>query len=45
MEILYTNCAGWDVHKKTVKVCLLTRTSNGQPQKEVRTSFTSTEEL
>src|SRR2546428_688491 len=25
MEILYTNCAGLDVHKKTVKVCDLTR--------------------
>ena len=30
MEILYTNCAGLDVHKKTVKVCLLTQGSNGQ---------------
>jgi transposase len=45
MEILYANCAGLDVHKKTVKVCLLTRTSNGQPQKEFRTYFTTTEEL
>src|ERR1700704_2939239 len=45
MEILYANCAGLDVHKKTVKVCLLTRTSNGQLQKEFRTYFTTTEEL
>ncbi|GAC1632105.1 MAG: IS110 family transposase [Ktedonobacteraceae bacterium] len=45
MEILYTNCAGLDVHKKTVKVCLLTRTSDGQPHKEFRTYFTTTEEL
>ncbi len=45
MEILYTNCAGLDVHKKTVKVCVLIHTSNGQPHKEFRTYFTTTEEL
>jgi transposase len=45
MEILYTNCAGLDVHKQTVKVCLLTQGSNGQPHKEFRTYFTTTEEL
>jgi transposase len=45
MEILYTNCAGLDVHKKTVKVCLLIHSSNGQPHKEFRTYFTTTEEL
>jgi transposase len=45
MEILSTNCAGLDVHKKTVKVCLLTRTSDGQPRKEYRTYLTTTEEL
>ena len=45
MEILYTNCAGLDVHKKTVKVCLLIYSSTGQPHKEFRTDFTTTEEL
>ncbi len=45
MEILYTNCAGLDVHKKTVKVCLLTQVPNGQLHKEFRTYFTTTEEL
>jgi transposase len=44
MEILSTNCAGLDVHKKTVKVCVLTHT-NGQVQKEFRSYFTTTEEL
>ena len=42
MEILYTNCVGLDVQKKTVKVCVLTHISNGQPQKEFRTYFTTT---
>jgi transposase len=45
MEILYTNCAGLDVHKKTVKACLLTQGSNGQSHKEFRTYLTTTEEL
>jgi transposase len=45
MEILYTNCAGLDVHKKTVKVCVMTHASNGQLQKEFRTYFSTTEEL
>ena len=45
MEILYTNCAGVDVHKKTVKVCLLTPGSNGRPHKEFRTYSTTIEEL
>jgi transposase len=45
MEILYTNCAGLDVHKQTVKVCLLTQGSNGQSHKEFRTYVTTTEEL
>ena len=45
MEVLYTNCAGLDVHKKTVKVCVLTQASNGQLHKEFRTYFTTTEEL
>src|SRR6476660_3204405 len=45
MEILYTNCAGLDVHKKTVKVCVLRQTSTGQAHKEFRTYFTTTEEL
>lgn len=45
MEILYTTCAGLDVHKKTVKVCVMTLLPNGQRQKEFQTYFTTTEEL
>lgn len=45
MEILSTNCAGLDVHKKTVKVCVLTHTPHGQTNKEFRTYLTTTEEL
>ena len=45
MEILYPRCAGCDVHKKTVRVCLLIREANGQPRKEFRTYGTTTHEL
>ena len=45
MEILYTNCAGLDVHKKTVVACVLRQASSGSLQKELRTYFTTTEEL
>lgn len=45
MEILYTRCAGCDVHKKTIKVCLIIRDEQGQRQKEFRTYGTTTEEL
>jgi transposase len=45
MEILHARCAGCDVHKKTVKVCLLIRQENGQQKREFRTYGTTTEEL
>jgi hypothetical protein len=45
MEILYTHCAGLDVPKKTVTVCLWTQGSTGQPHKECRTYLTTTEEV
>ncbi len=45
MEILYTNCAGLDVHKKTVVACVLRQASSGSLQKELRTYFTTTEEV
>ena len=45
MKVIYERCAGLDVHKKTVKVCLLKHTSTGQSHKEFRTYLTTTEEL
>jgi transposase len=45
MEILYPRCAGCDVHKKTIKVCLIIQDANGQRQKEFRTYGTTTEEI
>jgi transposase len=45
MEVLYARCAGMDVHKKTVRVCLLLRQEQGELQKEFRTYSTTTAEL
>jgi len=45
MEVIYPTCAGGDVHKREVKVCLITRDASGQRTKEVRTYRTMTQDL
>ena len=45
MDILYTRCAGLDVHKKTIVACLLTPGSRGRPTRTVRTFSTMTADL
>lgn len=45
MEILYARCAGLDLHKKTIKVCLLIRQANGQLAKEIRSYATTCQEI
>jgi transposase len=45
MEVLYGRCAGIDVHKKTVRVCVVIRQEQGKPQKEFRTYSTTTADL
>lgn len=45
MEILYARCAGLDVHKKTVRVCLVVRQDQGKSHKEYRTYMTTTQDL
>ncbi|GHO63791.1 hypothetical protein KSC_026830 [Ktedonobacter sp. SOSP1-52] len=45
MELLYERCAGLDVHKKNVKVCLILPGKPGHPDKEIRTSATKTADL
>jgi transposase len=45
MDVIYPRCAGLDVHKKTVRVCLLLRQENGKNHKEYRTYGTTTQEL
>ena len=45
MRVLHQTCAGMDVHKKDVKVCLVTRDSQGQRQEDVRTFRTMTRDI
>jgi transposase len=45
MEILYARCAGLDIHKKTVRVCVLIRQEDGKTSKEFRTYSTTTQDL
>jgi transposase len=45
MRVLHQTCAGMDVHKKDVKVCLVTRDSQGQRQEDVRSFRTMTHDL
>jgi transposase len=45
MELRYECCAGVDVHKKNVKVCLIVPSSQGRPGKEIRTYATKTTNL
>lgn len=45
MEVLHADCAGLDVHKKTVVACVLHSGPGGQTQKETRTFGTVLPEL
>jgi transposase len=45
MEVVYQRCCGLDIHKKTVVACRLSPGAGGQPEKEVRTFGTMTEDL
>ena len=45
MEVVYTHCAGLDVHKKTVVACCLTPDPQGGWKKEIKSFGTMTCEL
>jgi len=45
MDILYSCCAGLDVHKKTVVACVRRMGAGGKVGKQVRTFETTTREL
>jgi transposase len=45
MEVLYPRCAGIDVHKQSVSVCVLTPSESVNPNKEIRQFGTTTGEL
>jgi len=45
MKVLYRWCAGLDVHKAFVIVCLLIAQENGQTSREIRRFTTMTADL
>lgn len=45
MDVLHTNCAGLDVHKKTVVATVIISTERGKPIKATRTFATMTGDL
>jgi len=45
MQVVYQRCAGLDVHKKTVVVCVLITEASGTVQKHIRTFLTMTADL
>ena len=45
MQVVYSRCAGLDVHKATVVACVLETQANRQVRRELRTVRTMTGEL
>jgi len=45
MQVVYTRCAGLDVHKKTVVACVITPKESGEWHKQIRTFGTMTKDL
>ncbi len=45
MEVLFPRCAGIDVHKRTVVVCRIVLTDDGEWRRETRTYGTTSEDL
>jgi transposase len=45
MEVIYPRCCGMDVHKLEVVACLVAPGPGGQPQRQVRSFGTMTEDL
>lgn len=45
MDVVYTHCAGMDVHKKTIVVCCITPDADGMKQVETRTFGAMTQDL
>jgi transposase len=45
MDVLYSACAGLDVHKKLVVVCVCISGETAKPRKETRTFSTMTDDL
>ena len=45
VDVVYERCCGLDIHKASITACLITPGPDGQPQKEIRTFGTMTDDL
>jgi transposase len=45
VDVIYSRCAGLDIHKKTVVACVIVPGPKGKPQKTIRTFGTMTDDL
>jgi transposase len=45
MQVLFARCAGLDVHKKTVVVCIMLTLLTGESSRQIRPFATTTEGL
>jgi transposase len=45
MDVIYSRCAGLDVHKKTIMACVIVPGAKGKPQKAIRAFGVMTDEL
>lgn len=45
MDVIYERCAGLDVHKKSVTVCVLISQARGRPSRQIRTFGTMLDDL
>jgi transposase len=45
VDVVYSRCAGLDIHKKTVVACVIVPGPKGKPHKTIRTFGTMTDEL
>jgi transposase len=45
VDVVYSRCAGLDIHKKTVVACVIVAGPKGKPHKTIRTVGTMTDEL
>jgi len=45
VDVVYSRCAGLDIHKKPVVACVIVPGTKGKPHKTIRTFGTMTDEL
>ena len=45
MDVVYSRCAGLDIHKKTIMACVIVPGPKGKPQKTIQAFGTMTDDI